>query len=66
MPDMSSLSVSSSRSWKIKVVKEENGITLEDDWEKFRNDNNLSPAKSTSRAMFLPIIRKSNRDDELI
>ncbi|KAI5659619.1 hypothetical protein M9H77_28412 [Catharanthus roseus] len=42
MPDMASLTVSSSRSWNIKVVKGKDGITLEDGWEKFRDDNNLS------------------------
>ncbi|KAI5659620.1 hypothetical protein M9H77_28413 [Catharanthus roseus] len=41
--DMESLIVSSSRSLKIKVVKGEDGITLEDGWEKFWNDNNFSP-----------------------
>ncbi|KAI5659613.1 hypothetical protein M9H77_28406 [Catharanthus roseus] len=45
MPDMASLTMSSSRSWKIKVVKGEDGITLEDGWEKFLDDNNLSPSE---------------------
>ncbi|KAI5659615.1 hypothetical protein M9H77_28408 [Catharanthus roseus] len=45
MPNMASLTVSSSQSWKIMVVKGEEGITLEDGWEKFRDDNNLAPGE---------------------
>ncbi|KAI5659618.1 hypothetical protein M9H77_28411 [Catharanthus roseus] len=45
MPDMASLTMSSSRSWNIKVVKGKDRITLEDGWEKFRDDNNLSPGE---------------------
>ncbi|KAI5659624.1 hypothetical protein M9H77_28417 [Catharanthus roseus] len=45
MPNMASLTASSSRSWKVKVVKGEDGITLEDGWEKFRDDNNLPPGE---------------------
>ncbi|KAI5659625.1 hypothetical protein M9H77_28418 [Catharanthus roseus] len=29
----------------VRVVKGENGITFEDGWEKFRDDNNLSPSE---------------------
>ncbi|KAI5659623.1 hypothetical protein M9H77_28416 [Catharanthus roseus] len=39
--NVASLTASSSRSWKVKVVKGEDGITLEDGCEMFRDDNNL-------------------------
>ncbi|KAI5659621.1 hypothetical protein M9H77_28414 [Catharanthus roseus] len=45
MSYMASSTTSSSRSWKVKVVKGEDEITLEDGWEKFQDDNNLSPGE---------------------
>ncbi|KAI5670983.1 hypothetical protein M9H77_11347 [Catharanthus roseus] len=40
--DTATLTISSGQSWEVKVVKKENDIMLEDGWQKFRDDNDLS------------------------